>query len=196
LKEVRRVKSEEKEAVWSLFAKWKSRDVAVLIVAAAVEVVLMQVWPLNYGPFEFRFADAMLPLFTICWGYVGALGIFLGSQLMDVIFGIGVFDLEISLGLLVCWMIPMVELVKHFGRKDWVYHIACLWASFVTGLWIGWMLSYLFNLPFLEMFAYITIATAVMTNGIGYIIYKALMSRIKKFIPDTPWDRKNKKEQS
>jgi hypothetical protein len=64
----------------------------------------------------------------------------------------------------------------------------------MTGLWIGWMLSYLFNLPLLEMVAYITASTAVMTNGIGYIFYKAITPRVKKFIPDTPWDRKNKKK--
>jgi uncharacterized membrane protein len=139
---------------------------------AALYAALVVFLPeLSYGPLQVRIADALvaaIPLF----GFAGVLGHTLGVFIANIFSTSGLIDLLNTIPSFI--MAFIVYYVYKKTNKDYTVIVTCIAYSAVIGITVGWMLSYLYDLPLIITIAYVTAGNIVASVLIGWPLFKLL----------------------
>uniref|UniRef100_A0A7C3EW49 QueT transporter family protein n=1 Tax=Candidatus Methanomethylicus mesodigestus TaxID=1867258 RepID=A0A7C3EW49_9CREN len=139
---------------------------------AALYSILVLVLPqLSYEMVNVRIADALVGLVPIA-GMPAVFGITLGVFIGNIPSPLGPIDLLSTLPTF------LALLIVYALRRVSVF-AGLVSYSVIIAVWVGYLLSYLFELPYLITFAYVLIGNAIATPGLGYILFKS-MKRIMK----------------
>jgi uncharacterized membrane protein len=150
----------------------RSKDVALTAVYAALYVALVVVLgPFSYGPVQIRIADTMLAAVPLL-GIAGVLGHTLGVFTANIFSTVGVIDLLNTIPSFV--MAFVVHYVYRKTGNAFSVILTCLSYSAVIGTTVGWMLSYVYNLPLLVTIGYVTLGNIIATVAIGYPVFMLL----------------------
>ncbi len=152
--------------------KFKTKDLALIAIYAALYAALVVVLGgISYGPIQVRIADTMLSAVPLL-GIPGVLGHTLGVFIGNIFSPDGIFDLLNTIPSFI--MSFVVYYVYKKTKNDYTVIGTSLAYSAVLGTTVGWMLSYLYNLPLLITITYVAIGNAIATVLIGWPIFKLL----------------------
>jgi uncharacterized membrane protein len=159
----------------------RSKELSIIAVYAALYAALVVVLgAFSYGPIQIRIADTMLAAVPIL-GIAGVLGHTLGVFIANIFSTAGLIDLLNTIPSFV--MSFVVYYVYKKTKNDYTIIGTSLAYSFVIGTTVGWMLSYLYQLPLLITIAYVSIGNIIATVLLGWPIFKLL----KKILGKTLW---------
>jgi len=146
--------------------------IALTAIYAALYVALVLALPgLSYGPIQSRIADSLvatIPLF----GLAGVLGHTLGVFIANIYSTAGLIDLLNTIPSFVMAFIVYFTYKK--TNNDYTIIATCIAYSAVLGVTVGWMLSYLCELPLAVTIIYITVGNVVASVLIGWPLFKLL----------------------
>jgi uncharacterized membrane protein len=152
--------------------KIRTKDVALIAIYAALYAALVVVLgPFSYGPIQIRIADSLLSVVPLL-GLAGVLGHTLGVFVGNIFSTAGPIDLLNTIPSFA--MSFVVYYVYKRTKNDYTVIGTCVVYSAALGITVGWMLSYLYELPLLPTIAYVAIGIAIATVPIGWPIFKAL----------------------
>ncbi len=148
--------------------KIRTLDIALVVVCCALYVTLVNVFaPLSFQQIQIRIANAligMVPLFGLPAVYGLTLGVFIGNLTSPL----GPIDLlsvlPSLLGLLAVYRLKHVSVL--LGLQ--VY-------STLVSVWVAFLLSLVFHLPYLITFVYVFVGLTIATTGLGYLVYRTLL---------------------
>lgn len=150
----------------------KTKDLAIITTYAALYTALVIVLgAFSYGPIQVRIADSMVASVPLL-GIPGVLGHTLGVFISNMFSPDGFLDLLNTIPS--CVMSFVVYYVYKRTKNDYTVLGTCLAYSVVLGVTVGWMLSYLYNIPLPVTIAYVAIGNAVATTLIGWPLFKVL----------------------
>ncbi|MGO8806445.1 MAG: QueT transporter family protein [Candidatus Bathyarchaeia archaeon] len=152
--------------------KIKTKDLALIAIYAALYAALVIVLGgISYGPIQVRIADSMVAAVPLL-GLPGVLGHTLGVFIGNIFSPDGLLDLLNTIPSFV--MSFVVYYVYKRTKNDYTVIGTCLAYSAVLGATVGWMLSYLYQMPLLITILYIAIGNSVATVLIGWPLFKVL----------------------
>jgi uncharacterized membrane protein len=152
--------------------KNKTKTLALMSMYAALYAALVIFLPeTSYGPVQVRIADALvasIPLF----GFAGVLGHTLGVFIANMFSTAGLIDLLNTIPSFI--MAYIVYYVYKKSDNDYTIIITCLTYSVVIGTTVGYMLSFLYDLPLIATIAYVTAGNIVASIIVGWPLFKML----------------------
>ena len=152
--------------------KIQSIDIAVIAVYAALYAALVVVLGgFSYGPLQIRIADAMVAIIPLL-GLPGVLGHAVGVFTANIFSIVGPVDLLNTIPSFA--MSFVVYYVYKRTKNDYTVVGTCVAYSSVLGATVGWMLSYVYNLPLLPTMAYVVIGNMIASVLVGYPVFKIL----------------------
>jgi uncharacterized membrane protein len=152
--------------------KLRTTDLALIAIYASLYAALVVVLGgISYGPIQVRIADSMLGAVPLL-GIPGVLGHTLGVFIGNIFSPEGVLDLLNTVPSFV--MSFVVYYVYKRTKKDYTVIGTSVAYSAVLGTTVGWMLSYLYQLPLFLTIAYVAIGNVIATVLIGWPIFKLL----------------------
>jgi uncharacterized membrane protein len=152
--------------------KLRSKDLALIAIYAALYAALVVVLGgFSYGPVQVRIADAMVAAVPLL-GLPGVLGHTLGVFIANVFSTVGLIDLLNTIPSFA--MSFVVYYVYKRTRNDYTVIGTCVTYSFVLGVTVGWMLSYVYSLPLLLTMIYVAIGNVLASVLIGWPVFKLL----------------------
>ncbi len=107
-----------------------------------------------------------------CLGLAGVLGHTLGVFVSNLFSPLGPIDLLNTIPSFA--MSFVVYYVYKRTKNDYTVIGTCVAYSVVLGITVGWMLSYLFNIPLLLSIAYVIIGNIIASVLIGWPLFKML----------------------
>lgn len=156
------------------------RLVRTSIIAALYAVITFALAPISYGPVQFRLSEIMVLLAFFDPFYIGGLtlGCFISNILgpngvVDVIFG------TLATFISVCAISFTGKLVKN-NKISLI--IASLWPTIFNGLIIGWMLSYLCQLPLILSIGEVAIGEFVVVTIIGVPVIRLIKNKYENLL--------------
>ena len=152
--------------------KLRTKELALIAVYAALYAALVIVLGgISYGPIQVRVADSMLGAVPLL-GLPGVLGHTLGVFVSNIFSPDGLLDLLNTIPSFVMSFVVFYMYKK--TKNDYSVIGTSVAYSAVLGITVGWMLSYLYQLPLLLTMAYVAIGNVVATVLIGWPIFKVL----------------------
>ena len=139
--------------------------------AALYAALVVVLGGFSYGPIQVRIADSMVAAVPLL-GIPGVLGHTLGVFIGNIVSPDGLLDLLNTIPSFV--MSFVVYYVYKRTKSDYTVIGTCLAYSAVLGITVGWMLSYLYQLPLLLTIGYVAIGNSVATVLIGWPLFKVL----------------------
>ncbi len=152
--------------------KIRTKDIALIAIYAALYAALVVVLgPFSYGPIQIRIADSLLAVVPLL-GLAGVLGHTLGVFVGNIFSTAGPIDLLNTVPSFV--MSFVIYYVYRRTKNDYSVIGTCIAYSAILGTTVGWMLSFLYELPFLLTIAYVAIGNTTASVLIGWPIFKLL----------------------
>lgn len=149
-----------------------TKKIALITMYAAVYAALVVgLGFMSYGPLNIRLADAMVATVPIL-GMAGVIGHTLGVFIANIFSTAGLIDLLNTIP-----SFAMAFVVYYTYKKthnDYTVIATCTAYSAVLGATVGWMLSYLYMLPLLEIIFYVFLGNFVSSVFIGWPLFKGL----------------------
>ena len=153
-------------------SKIPTKDLAIIAIYAALYAALVVVLgAFSYGPIQIRVADSMVAAVPLL-GIPGVLGHTLGVFIGNMFSSAGLIDLLNTIPSFA--MSFVVYYIYKRTQNDYTVIVTCIAYSAVIGTTVGWMLSYLYNLPLLPTIAYVVIGNIIASVLIGWPLFKAL----------------------
>jgi uncharacterized membrane protein len=150
---------------FSTVNKTRSLVMAAIIAAAYVSLVVALA-PISFGPIQVRVADALVGIVPLV-GMPGVIGITIGVLIGNIPSPIGPLDLLSAIPTCIALLL-IIKIRKVSVMAGLVAY------SVILSAWVGLLLSYAFNLPYLITFCYLLIGIGFATGGLGYILYKIM----------------------
>lgn len=152
--------------------KIHTKDLAIISVYAALYAALVVVLgAFSYGPIQVRIADALLATIPLL-GLAGVLGHTLGVFIANMFSTAGLIDLLNTIPSFI--MAYVIYYVYKRTQNDYTVIATCLAYSTVIGVTVGWMLSYLYDLPLLLTIVYVAIGNIIASVLVGWPVFKIL----------------------
>ena len=149
-----------------------TKKIALITMYAAVYAALVVgLGFMSYGPLNIRLADAMVAAVPIL-GMAGVLGHTLGVFIANIFSTAGLIDLLNTIPSFAMAFVVYYTYKK--TRNDYTVIATCTAYSAVLGVTVGWMLSYLYTLPLLEIIFYVFLGNFVSSVLIGWPLFKGL----------------------
>ena len=149
-----------------------TKKIALIAMYAAVYAALVvSLGFMSYGPLNIRLADAMVAAVPIL-GMAGVLGHTLGVFIANIFSTAGLIDLLNTIPSFA--MAFLVYYTYKKTRNDYTIIATCTAYSAVLGVTVGWMLSYLYTLPLIEIIFYVFLGNFVSSVLIGWPLFKGL----------------------
>jgi uncharacterized membrane protein len=139
--------------------------------AALYAALVVVLGGFSYGPIQVRVADALVAVVPLL-GVAGVLGHTLGVFIANIFSPAGLLDLLNTIPSFV--MAFVVWYVYKRTSNDYTVIGTCIAYSAVLGTTVGWMLSYLYELPLLPTIAYVAIGNTIASVLIGWPLFKVL----------------------
>ena len=150
----------------------RTKDLALIALYAALYAALVVVLgPFSYGPLQIRIADSLLAAVPLL-GMAGVLGHTLGVFISNIFSTVGLIDLVNTIPSFL--MAFVVYYVYKRTQNDYTVIGTCTAYSFVLGITVGWMLSYVLSLPLLPTIAYVFLGNFVASVLVGWPLFKVL----------------------
>ncbi|MBM5805872.1 MAG: QueT transporter family protein [Candidatus Verstraetearchaeota archaeon] len=145
----------------------RTRALAKTAVLAATYVALVLLLaPISFGAIQVRVADALVGLVPLL-GMPGVAGITLGVFIGNIPSPLGPLDLLSTVPTFISCLIIM-----WLRRRSVLAGLISY--SVILAAWVGYLLNYVFGLPFLITFAYLLVGIGFATAGLGYLLYRAM----------------------
>ena len=152
--------------------KIQTKNLALIGIYAGLYAALVVVLGFAaYGPVQVRVADALLAVVPLL-GLPGVLGHTLGVFVANLFSTLGPIDLLNTIPSFV--MSFVVYYVYKKTNNDYTVIGTCTAYSIVLGITVGWMLSFVINLPLLPTIAYVAIGNIIASVLIGWPLFKLL----------------------
>lgn len=149
-----------------------TKKIALITMYAAVYAALVVgLGFMSYGPLNIRLADAMVAAVPIL-GMAGVLGHTLGVFIANIFSTAGLIDLLNTIPSFAMAFVVYYTYKK--TRNDYTVIATCTAYSAVLGVTVGWMLSYLYTLPLIEIIFYVFLGNFVSSVFIGWPLFKGL----------------------
>lgn len=150
----------------------KSNDIVLTALIAALYVGLIEVFHyISFLQIQIRVANALIGTVPIL-GWPAIIGITLGVFIGNITSPLGLIDLISAvptfIGLYIIYKLRNISVLLGLT----IYTI-------ILSLWVGFMLWYVLNLPYIITVAYLLIGIGISTIFLGYILYRALRRVIK-----------------
>jgi uncharacterized membrane protein len=139
--------------------------------AALYAALVVVLGGFSYGPIQVRVADALVAVVPLL-GIAGVLGHTIGVFIANMFSPAGLLDLLNTIPSFV--MAFVVWYVYKRTSNDYTVIGTCIAYSAVLGATVGWMLSYLYELPLLPTIAYVAIGNIIASVLIGWPLFKVL----------------------
>ncbi len=170
--------------------KIQSKDITLIGLYAALYAALVVVLGgFSYGPIQVRIADSLLAVVPLL-GLPGVLGHTLGVFIANMFSTAGLIDLLNTIPSFV--MSFVVYYVYKRTQNDYTVIGTCIAYSIVLGITVGWMLSYLYELPLLLTMAYVAVGNTIASVLVGWPVFKVL----KKTGVFQKWRPSNKNQEA
>lgn len=148
--------------------------VKTAIIAALYAVITMALAPISYGPIQFRVSEIMVLLVFIDRKYLT--GLVLGCFLANLLSQAGMYDVVFGTLATLIALIGIIKVREIFGSSLKSLLLASLSPVIFNGLIIGWMLSYLYNLPFALTAFQIALGEFGVVSILGIIVVKYILN--------------------
>lgn len=143
----------------------KSRDLATAAMIATLYSVLVYVFnPISFQMIQIRVANSLMGLVPIL-GVPAIIGIVVGVFIANLASPLGFIDL-LSVAP------TFIGLTIIYRLRGYSVMLGLLIYSIILGAWVSFMLWYVFKIPYVECFIYVTTGIAIATAGLGYFVYK------------------------
>lgn len=161
-------------------AKKMTKIAAVAAIYAALTLLLA---PISYGPVQFRISEVMVLLAFLDPMYI--IGLTIGCFIANVLGPNGMLD--VVFGTLATFIsVSAITLTRKLQKKEdkfmGVLCIASIWPTLFNGLIIGWMLSYVMNLPLFITMAQVALGEFVVVSLAGVPIFTLLVYKYKHLL--------------
>lgn len=146
----------------------EKKELALGSTLAALYIILViGLGPLSFNQFQFRAANILLGIVPLA-GMPAVLGISLGVLIGNISSPLGPLDmLSVIPSFIGCLSI-------YYLRKKSVLAGLTVY-TIIISIWVSYLLYYVLGLPYLETLFAILIGVGVVTIGLGYTLYKALL---------------------
>ena len=152
--------------------KIQTKNLALIGIYAGLYAALVVVLGFAaYGPVQVRVADALVAVVPLL-GLPGVLGHTLGVFIANLFSTLGPIDLLNTIPSFA--MSFVVYYVYKKTNNDYTVIGTCTAYSIVLGITVGWMLSFVINLPLLPTIAYVAIGNIIASVLIGWPLFKLL----------------------
>ncbi len=152
--------------------KIQTKNLALIGIYAGLYAALVVVLGFAaYGPVQVRVADALLAVVPLL-GLPGVLGHTLGVFVANLFSTLGPIDLLNTIPSFA--MSFVIYYIYKKTNNDYTVIGTCIAYSIVLGITVGWMLSFVINLPLLATIAYVAIGNIIASVLIGWPIFKVL----------------------
>ena len=149
-----------------------TKNLALIAMYAALYAALVVVLgAFSYGPIQIRIADSMVAAIPLL-GLAGVLGHTLGVFIANLFSTAGLLDLLNTIPSFA--MAYVVYYTYKRTKNDFTVIATCTAYSIVIGITVGWMLSYLYDLPLLFTIAYVAIGNIIASVLMGWPLFKVL----------------------
>jgi uncharacterized membrane protein len=150
----------------------KSNDLVLAAFIAALYVGLIELFhPISFQAIQVRVANALIGTVPIL-GWPAIIGITLGVLIGNITSPLGLIDLISAIptfiGLYIIYRLRSTSVLLGLT----IYTV-------ILSLWVGFMLWYVLNLPYIITVAYLLIGIGISTIFLGYVLYKALRRVIR-----------------
>jgi uncharacterized membrane protein len=150
----------------------KSNDLVLAAFMAALYVGLIELFhPISFQAIQVRVANALIGTVPIL-GWPAIIGITLGVLIGNITSPLGLIDLISAIptfiGLYIIYRLRSTSVLLGLT----IYTV-------ILSLWVGFMLWYVLNLPYIITVAYLLIGIGISTIFLGYVLYKALRRVIR-----------------
>lgn len=153
--------------------KVKSKNLAITAIVATLYSILVYVFsPISFQMIQVRVANALMGLVPIL-GVSAIIGITLGVFIANLVSPLGFIDL-LSVAP------TFIGLIIIYKLRNYSVLLGLTIYSVILGAWVSFMLWYVFNIPYIASFIYVTIGIVIATTGLGYLVYKTF----KKILGD------------
>ncbi|WP_066893298.1 QueT transporter family protein [Clostridium nigeriense] len=153
------------------------RLVKTALIAAIYAVLTVILAPISYGPIQFRLSEILVLFAFIDPIYI--IGLTLGCFLANLFGGLGIMDL--IFGTLATFLsVSAISLTaKIVSGRIISLIISSLWPTIFNGIIIGWMLSYVLELPLILTMLQVGIGEFVVVSLIGVPVFKIITDRYR-----------------
>lgn len=142
--------------------------VAKTAVVAALYAALTYAFSfMAYGPVQFRVSEILTFLAFLDPAFIP--GLVLGCIVANIISTVGPIDMIVGSG--------ATLLAVYLMSKTKNLFIASLWPAIINGIFIGAMLYYVANLPFLYSVLWVALGEFVVVSLVGYPIFRYLIKK-------------------
>ncbi|HJE20163.1 MAG TPA: QueT transporter family protein [Aliicoccus persicus] len=144
-----------------------SKYVVYNAVIAAIYVALTVINPIGTMAIQIRVSEmiSVLPFFNRKF----IPGVLIGVGIANMFSGLGILDVIVGVGIG-----AVAYTISYFVKNVWINVVIF---SLLCGVFVGWMLLAVAELPFWISFFSITISTLI-TTSIGALIFKSIGKRI------------------
>lgn len=150
----------------------RTRSLVYSAIIAAVYVALVFLLaPLSFGAIQIRVADALVGLVPLV-GWPGVVGITIGVFIGNIPSTLGPLDLLSTIPTFFALLIVL-------KLKDRSVLLGLAAYTLIISAWVGYLLAYVFQLPFVVTFVYLVIGIGIATVGLGYLLYRAMKKVLK-----------------
>jgi uncharacterized membrane protein len=152
--------------------KVQTKDLALITMYAALYAALVVALGfVSYGPIQMRIADSMVAAIPLM-GLPGVLGHTLGVFIANIFSTAGLLDLLNTIPSFV--MAYVVYYVYKRTQNNYTVLATSLAYSAVLGVTVGWMLSFLYELPLLITIVWVAVGNIIATTVIGWPLFLLL----------------------
>jgi uncharacterized membrane protein len=152
--------------------KIQTKNLALIGIYAGLYAALVVVLGFAaYGPVQVRVADALVAVVPLL-GLPGVLGHTLGVFVANLFSTLGPIDLLNTIPSFA--MSFVVYYVYKKTNNDYTVIGTCTAYSVILGITVGWMLSFVINLPLIPTIAYVAIGNIIASVLIGWPLFKLL----------------------
>jgi uncharacterized membrane protein len=152
--------------------KIQTKNLALIGIYAGLYAALVVVLGFAaYGPVQVRVADALVAVVPLL-GLPGVLGHTLGVFVANLFSTLGPIDLLNTIPSFA--MSFVVYYVYKKTNNDYTVIGTCTAYSLILGITVGWMLSFVINLPLIPTIAYVAIGNIIASVLIGWPLFKLL----------------------
>ncbi len=141
------------------------------IIAAVYVALVFLLAPLSFGAIQIRVADALVGLVPIV-GWPGVVGVTIGVFIGNIPSTLGPLDLLSTIPTFFALMIVL----KLRNRS---VLLGLMSYTTILSAWVGYLLAYVFQLPFVITFVYLFIGIGIATIGLGYLLYRTMKKVLK-----------------
>ncbi len=134
------------------------------ILAATYAALVNVLHPISFMQIQVRVANALMGLVPTI-GMPAVYGLTLGVFLANLTSPLGPIDL-------ISPVFSFIGLMMIHKLRNYSVIAGLLIYSLILGAWVSFMLWYVFNLPYILTFVYVTIGILIATVGLGYLMHR------------------------